>query len=78
MDATGKLERWRLGQSEFDFKIVHQAVSKYQVVEGLLNWPTNRIDKYPLEDDVLVMMTTEEHPEGLNTRTDTKIWYSLP
>lgn len=54
-DASGKMERWRLRLSEFEFDVVQQAIVKHQTADGLLWLSTDKEDKIELNNALPVL-----------------------
>lgn len=77
-EEAGKLTRWRLQLSAFDFQVVHLAGVKLQATELLSHLPTTRIDVSPLVDNIPGLMIIEAQPEGGKSKTDKKNWHSFP
>lgn len=76
-EATGKLVRWHLRLSEFDFEVVHWGGVKHEAAEALSRLEKTGMEKSPLEDDIPVLTITEVQPEEENILTGTKFWCSL-
>lgn len=72
-DATGNLARWRLLFSEVDFEVVHRTSVKLQTEDGIPRLPLTGMGKYPLENNVPVLLIAEAESEGGNIEMDTKI-----
>lgn len=62
---------------DFELKVVHRVEISYQTVNMIYRLSAIGIDKYPLEDDVLVLRITRTQAEGKPTKTKTRIWRSV-
>lgn len=62
----------------FDFEFFHRAGAKHQSADALSHLITTIFDRSPLDNDLPVLMISNVHPEGWNTKPDSKTWYSLP
>lgn len=77
-DTTGKLAGWRLGLSDYDFKVVDRTDVTHQAADALSRLHMTRMDKSQLEDYLPVLKITDTHAEGEKFETDAIIWHSLP
>lgn len=68
IDATGRLARWELRLSEFEYDAVHRAGIKNQAADALYRLPTTGHDITPLDDDI---------PVALVENNDTSTVYAL-
>lgn len=59
-ETTGKLSRWSLGLSEFDFDIMLRAGVKNQAADALLHLMISGEDKKILDDEVRVLTILQE------------------
>lgn len=59
-DASGKLARWCVGLSEFEFNTLHQTGIRHQAADTLLRLPTVESDKSKLDDEVAVLNINPE------------------
>lgn len=55
-DATGKLARWRLRLSKYEFDVVHRAGIKHQSADALSRLTTSGNDDTTLDDGIPVMI----------------------
>ena len=68
-DAKGRLARWRLRLSEFDFDVEHRAGVKHQAADALSRMETTGLDTRPLGDEIPCFTTVSDIPgEGLPCR----------
>lgn len=61
-DWTGKLVRWRLRLSEFQFNVSHHAGTKHQAPDALLWLKTTGTDQMSIDDDTPVLCITPSNP----------------
>ena len=51
-DSTGRLARWRLRLSPFDYDVVHKAGLKHQAPDALSRLTTTGMDDSPIDDEI--------------------------
>ena len=59
-DPTGRLIRWRLRLSEFDYTIAYRPGRVHQVSDALSRIPTEGVDTQPLDDDIPCLLVGDE------------------
>lgn len=77
-DATGKLQRWHLRLSKFDFDIFYRADIKHLEASASSGIATTRMETFPLGDDVLALMVNEAQPEEEKIGAHGNIWHISP
>lgn len=51
-DVTGKIPRWRLRLSKYEFDVVQQPGVKHQVAVAVLRLKTDSLVQSPVDDDI--------------------------
>lgn len=64
MERSGRLARWRLWLSEFEFDVIRRAGIKHQAPGVLSRLPTSREDNKPLEDALPLLLMNMRHSLG--------------
>ncbi len=74
-DPAGRLARWRILLSEFDYTIDYRPGRVHQVPDALYRIPTTGLDESRLEDDIPCLAAAmQQKPEEFGHLGDTKPW----
>ncbi len=73
-DPAGRLARWRILLSEFDYSIDYRHGRVHQVPDALSRVPTTGLDETRLEDDIPCLVATQHDTELLGFVGETEPW----